>query len=282
MIDVNCVPCFYKQASRIFEKYGISETRQVVLRKSFQDFINKEGVNQPSPLSAQFLNKLVKEETGIEDLYLEEKQYYNNLLLERYDSLKYEVDDSGYPLRTALRYALAGNIIDFGPPHEFDLEKTLCEALNKELGVDFSEHLFNDLQNADSVLYLGDNAGEIVTDKLFIETLAHPNLTFAVRGDPVLNDVTAKDARDVGMEEIARVIDNGFDAPSTLVEYCSDEFIAVFENADVIISKGQGNFEGLYGQMSHKNIYFLFMVKCEEIAKATGYQKGDAVVLKYQ
>lgn len=280
MIDVNCVPCLHKQANRLFDKYKISEKRQVFLRNKFEGFLLNEGANQPSPLSSQFLNKLVREETGIADLYLKEKQFYNKVLLGQYEQLKKDIMNSGNPLKTALKYALAGNIIDFGPPHKFDLEKTFSEALNKKIGIDFSEDLFNDIERAETVLYLGDNAGEIVTDKLFIETFNHANVIFAVRGKPVLNDVTSLEAGEVRMHEVARIVDNGFDAPSTLLDYCSDEFREIFNKADVIISKGQGNFEGLYGQVAHKKLYFLFMVKCDEIAKATGCLKGEAVVLK--
>lgn len=280
MIDVNCVPCFQKQAARLFEKYNIPEERREVLSERFNDFLSKDGLDKPSPLSAQYLNVLMKKETGIDDLYLKEKSYYNKLLMQRYQALKNDVESSKHPAMMALKYALAGNIIDFGPPHRFDLEKTFSEALEKKIAVNDSEALFKEIRNAGTVLYLGDNAGEIVTDKLFIETLAHPNVIFTVRGAPVLNDVAYADAGEVGMQEVATVIDNGFDAPSTLPEYCSDEFREIFNSADVVISKGQGNFEGLYGQVERKNIFFLFMVKCEEIARVTGRNVGDAVIMK--
>jgi hypothetical protein len=280
MIGVNCVPCFQKQAERLFDKYNIPQERRKVLSEQFNDFLFKDGLDKPSPLSAQFLNVLIKKETGIEDLYLNEKSYYNKLLMQRYEALKSDVESSDHPAMMALKYALAGNIIDFGPPHHFDLEKTFSEALDKKIAVDDSEALFKAISDAETILYLGDNAGEIVTDKLFIETLGHPNVIFTVRGAPVLNDITYADAGEVGMHEVATVIDNGFDAPSTLPEYCSDEFRDIFNSADVVISKGQGNFEGLYGQVEKKNIFFLFMVKCEEIARVTGRNVGDAVIMK--
>jgi uncharacterized protein with ATP-grasp and redox domains len=279
MIDnTKCIACFHKQAIGLFEKYNVPASRRDVLFDDLNKFLISEGINYPAPFSAQYLNTVVKKETGVEDLYLGEKNYYNNLLMERYAELKAAVLNSENPLKTALRYALAGNIIDFGTPHEFDLDKTFAEALNKNLAVDNSSALFQAVSNARMVLYLGDNAGEIVTDKLFIETLQHPNIVFAVRGGPVLNDVTRQDANDVGMEQVAHVIDNGFDAPSTLTDFCSSEFMEVFERADVVISKGQGNFEGLYKQVEKDNMFFLFMVKCAEVARATGRQVGDAVI----
>jgi hypothetical protein len=119
----------------------------------------------------------------------------------------------------------------------------------------------------------------MVFDKLFIETMMHPNLIYAVRGAPVINDATMDDAKYVGIDRVADVISNGYDAPSTILEHCSDEFMKVFNRADVIISKGQGNLEGLLGQTT-KAVYFLLMVKCEVIADALGVRKGDFVVSK--
>jgi uncharacterized protein with ATP-grasp and redox domains len=279
MINPDCVPCFRKQASRLFEKCGISAERQSVLYEELDRFLAREGSSSAAPLSGQYLNQLVKRETGKLDLYLEEKQYYNRLILERLPRMRKEVEGSSDPLETALRYALAGNIIDFGPPHAFNLESTLGEALTKTPAIDHSRALFAAVGKAKTVLYLGDNAGEIVTDRLFIEALGHPNVIFAVRGQPVLNDVTALDAHEVGMHEVATVIDNGFDAPSTLLPYCSEAFIKVFEEADVVISKGQGNFEGLWDEVEKENLFFMFMVKCDAIARATGTHRGDAVVM---
>ncbi len=280
MIDnTKCIACFHKQAYRLFEKYNVPAARRDILFNDFNKFLNSEGVNFPAPYSAQYLNGIVKKETGVDDLYLGEKDYYNGLLMERYSDLKAAVLNSENPYKTALKYALAGNIIDFGTPHKFDVDKTFSEALNKKPAVDDSAALFQAVSDARMVLYLGDNAGEIVTDKLLIEALQHPNVVFAVRGGAVLNDVTRKDASDVEMEKVAHVIDNGFDAPSTLIDFCSSEFMDVFDNADVVIAKGQGNFEGLYQQVEKENIFFLFMVKCEEVAGATGRDVGDALIL---
>lgn len=143
----------------------------------------------------------------------------------------------------------------------------------------FSSELKEALSTAKTVLYLGDNAGEIVLDKLFIETLMHPNLYFAVRGAPVINDATLDDAQYVGIDAVADVISNGYDAPSTIVDRCSPQFQELFNKADVIISKGQGNLEGLL-EKTDKQVYFLLMVKCDVIAEALGVKKGDFVVRK--
>ncbi|MFW6268229.1 MAG: damage-control phosphatase ARMT1 family protein, partial [Marinilabiliaceae bacterium] len=267
---------------RFFEKFNVPENRRQYLYDRFNDFLQNEGVLYPSPYSAQYLNRLIKKETGVEDLFREEKKYYNRLLLDRYSELKKEVMNSPDPRQAALSYALAGNIIDFGPPQQFDLDKTFAEALDKKPAIDDSQMLFSEIDKADMVLYVGDNAGEIVTDKLFIETLGHSHVVFATRGGVVLNDVTKEDARDVGMDQVAYVVDNGFDAPSTMPEFCSSDFLEILEKADVIISKGQGNFEGLYDYHRRSNLFFLLMVKCSEIARVTGLSQGDSVIMNGQ
>ena len=131
---------------------------------------------------------------------------------------------------------------------------------------------------AERILYLADNAGEIVLDQLLIEQLPRERITVAVRGAPVLNDATMEDARSTGLTKLVRVIDNGMDAPGTLLDLCSAEFVAAFQNADLIISKGQGNFESLIDHCG-ANIYFLFMAKCGLVADRVGCPLGSFVAL---
>ena len=213
--------------------------------------------------------------------YKKEKKDYNDLLLSLEENIRNIIERSDNRYQTALRYALAGNIIDFGPPKAFDVFKALSEAVTKEPVIDHSFELKNELKKASTVLYLGDNAGEIVLDKLFIETIDHPNLYFVVRGGNIINDVTTEDAEKVGITKIAHVISNGYDAPSTLLNRCSREFTKLFDHADVIISKGQGNLEGLI-DVRHKKIFFLLTVKCNVIAEMIGVQEKNVVVLYNQ
>ena len=127
------------------------------------------------------------------------------------------------------------------------------------------------------MLYIGDNAGEIVFDKFFIREIAHHDLTYSVRGAPVINDATMEDAEYTGMTSLARVISSEYDAPSTILAKSGEEFRKSFEHANVIISKGQGNLEGLIGE-SDPRIYFLLMVKCEVMAEFMNTEVGSYVV----
>jgi len=204
-----------------------------------------------------------------------------NKLLNKYeikeDIARDIIKKSDNPFQADLRYALAGNIIDFGHPKPFDVFKALSAAVLKEPAIDHSAFLFEELQKASTVLYLGDNAGEIVLDKLFIEIISHPTLYFTTRGGDIINDITPKDAEDVGMTKIAKVTSNGYDAPSTLVNRCSHEFRKIFDKADLVLSKGQGNLEGLI-DYTDKKIFFLLMVKYNVIAQMIGVLENDVVV----
>lgn len=277
-MQTNCEECLLLQAKKMLKKYHISDDKAKDINARFSLFLNENRNNGIlTPEAACFLHRLIKKEANTENLYQKEKEEYNHLMMSLEENIQQEINQSANPFQTALRYALAGNIIDFGPPDSFDVFKILSAAASKIPAIDHSELLYAALKKASTVLYLGDNAGEIVLDKLFIRQIGHPNLWFATRGAHVINDVTTEDAEKVGMTKVARVISNGYDAPSTLVKHCSSEFKKLFDEADIIISKGQGNLEGLINNRE-KKIFFLLMVKCDVIGKMIGTDKKNSVV----
>ncbi len=279
-MHTDCIKCFLEQTNKLLDKYNIPDdiARDIIVR--FRLFIN-DNKNITAPEASCFMHRLIKKATQVEDPYKKEKKDYNELLLNLEDDIRDTIKKSDNPFQTALRYALAGNIIDFGPPKPFDVFKALSAAVSKEPAIDHSMELKKALQKASTVLYLGDNAGEIVLDKLFIETIDHPDLYFAVRGSNIINDVTKEDAEKVGITKITKVISNGYDAPSTILNRCSPEFIKVYKEADVIVSKGQGNLEGLI-DVTDKHIFFLLMVKCNVIADMIKVREKNVVVLNNQ
>jgi uncharacterized protein with ATP-grasp and redox domains len=173
--------------------------------------------------------------------------------------------------------AIAGNIIDFAVSDSFNILMTIETALASEFAIDHSLQLKEALKNAKSVLYLGDNAGEIVFDRLFIETLKHPNLTYVVRGGPVINDATMEDAEYTGMTKAVNIISSEYDAPSTIINKSGKLFQQYFKDADLIISKGQGNLEGLLS-LNDKRIFFLLMAKCDVMSEFLKVKKNSLVV----
>ncbi len=176
------------------------------------------------------------------------------------------------PLHAAVRLAICGNIIDYTPNHGMDMDAVVKNAINSELAIDHVDEMLRALKEAKHVLYLTDNAGEIVTDKLLIalfieEGILKPEqITVAVRKGPTLNDATMEDAVEVGLTDLVKVIDNGDVVPGTELDHCSPAFREHYENADIIISKGMGNFESLHSAKG-KAIFFLLVNKCSNVAR---------------
>ncbi len=278
----DCKKCFLEQANKLLAKQRVSNDIAEDIISRLQFFIDRHVDNNlMAPEVSCLANRLIRKAINVDDLYEKEKHYYNNLLLNQEEDIRSKIKNSDDPFRTALLYALAGNIIDLGPQRSFDVKNALSAAITEKPVIDHSLLLKDKLENASTVLYLGDNAGEIVLDKLFIETINHPDLYFATRGGNVINDITYKDALNVGLTEIAKVVPNGYDAPSTLLNRCSAEFREIFNKADIIISKGQGNLEGLISNLN-KKIFFLFMVKCKVIAEMIGVEERRTVVFYNQ
>ena len=276
-MNADCEKCLLLQAKKMIAKNHIVDCAAQNIFTLLKSYIDEHRNNSLStPEASCFLYRLLKKESPTNDLYKEEKEAYNNLMLNIEPEIKANIDQSENPFQTALRYALAGNIIDFGPCDSFNVFEALSVAASQIPEIDHSPILYDELKKARTVLYLGDNAGEIVLDKLFISEINHPNLYFATRGDYVINDVTTEDAEKVGMAKVARVISNGHDAPSTLLDYCSPEFKNVFEKADIVISKGQGNLEGLINNRN-KKIFFLLIVKCSVIGEIINVRKKNSV-----
>ena len=275
-----CIKCLQKQAERLFKKCHISDDARVEITSRFSLFIKKnENEDLKTPEVTRYLYHLIAKASGVSDIYEKEKAEYNDLMLSLEDELRMAISQSENPFYTALKYALAGNVIDFAPGPNFDIFKALTNATLRKPAIDHSGMLHDELKKAGTVLYLGDNAGEIVTDKLFIETMKHKNLFFAVRGGNIINDITEDDAIYIGMKKVARIISNGYDVPSTIPDKCSKRFQETYQKADLVISKGQGNLEGLLNEKG-KNIFFLLTIKCDVMAQLIGAQKNDLIVVR--
>jgi len=277
-MDFHCIECQSKSLTNRFDRYQIPEFKQEIIRSSFLHQLSEIDLETTfSPEVTRNLFAELRLNSNIPDPYTKEKKESNLYLLSKYDEFKTLILNSKNPFDTALRLAIAGNIIDFGPAHQFDVDSTIELVLNSEFAIDHSVLLQKAISGAKNILYLGDNAGEIVLDKLFIETIAHPNLIFAVRENPILNDATLEDARMVGLDKLVKVISNGDDSPSTLLHRVNDEFKSAYQNADLIISKGMGNYEGLMLEKDDR-IFFLLMIKCHIIGKYLDAPKGGFVV----
>ena len=272
-----CIFCFTRQFQNLLDKHVEGEDKKVELTKSFFNHLSQIDTSLKTPYISRDIHAMVREFLNDPDPYKSEKEASNRLILDVYDYLKERVNNSYHPFKEALKMSIAGNIMDYGPANSFNIMDTIFDLENMQIAIDKSIELESAISNSKKLLYLGDNAGEIVFDKLFLETINHPNVWYAVKGSPVINDVTRLDAEMTGIYKYANIIDNGYDAPSTIIEKSSPSFQEAFESADLIISKGQGNFEGLLDK-GDKRIFFLLMVKCQVIGDYVGVNKGSIII----
>jgi uncharacterized protein with ATP-grasp and redox domains len=277
-ITFNCVPCIVNNYLRLVKNGLIPGAQQEMILRQLLEFLSKVDYDQSPPVLGKKLQHLLCEFTRNPDPYKKLKQKYNEMISTLYPDLKRAVEASADPFDMAMRLAIIGNVIDFGSQYQLDVFETIESALDAKLALDDSHHLKKALYAAKTVLYIGDNAGEIVLDRLFLETINHPNVYFVVRGGTAINDATLEDAMSVGMDKYAKVITTGDDAPGIVWETASAAFKRVFAQANVVISKGQGNFEGL-SNIEH-NIYFLLVVKCDLIAEQIGVKEQSLVAMR--
>jgi len=277
-VTYDCIPCAISSLLKLFKNGLVPQQKQENTLRALLNYFSEANFNQSPPAFGQEMHRIIRKTLNDPDPYLKIKKKFNSLMLKHYIKLKNQVTQEQDQFQLALRLSIAGNIIDFGPNHSFNVNDTFKKAKFVKLAVDDSQQLKEACSNADTLLYLGDNAGEIVMDRLFLETINHSNVYFAVRGAPIINDITLEDAKQIGIDKIANIISNGDDAPGTILKNVSPRFREVFDSADLIISKGQGNYEGLSG--CGKNIYFVLMAKCEHVASHLGVRNGDFVVKK--
>ena len=272
---LDCIPCFFTQALKAARIAGADENMQKRILDEVSKLVPDFPLDSTPPEMGRIVYQLVNRLTGNEDPFREIKKSSNQLILNLYPELKMMIENSKDRVLTAVRLATAGNIIDYGAPTSFEIEEEVANCLKSNFAVfDYSEFK-QALDNAESILYLGDNAGEIVFDKLLIEELGK-NVIYVVRDKPIINDALIEDARDCGVDKIARVISSGSDAPGTVLNLCSREFLEIYHKAPLIISKGQGNFEALSEEKAP--IFYLLKVKCPVIAKDIGCKVNDLIL----
>ncbi len=277
---IECLPCLIRQAViAAAEATDDRAQREQIVRDSLRLAADADLIHTP-PFLAGGIYRLITEITGNADPYKPKKDLSNRQALALYPGLQQQVAAAADPFETALRMAIAGNIIDFGIPDmaaDACLETTIRHAMDAPLDAAAIDMLRRAAANAEEILYLGDNAGEIVLDKLFIEQLPAGKVTYAVRGRPIINDVTMDDAETVGLTDLVRVISNGTGYPGTVREHCSPAFQAALARADLVIAKGQGNYETL--EAPEKTVFYLLKVKCAVVSRQLNRALGDVILL---
>lgn len=273
----DCIACMFKQALNTTRFVTDDpEVQRQVLFKVAEAVVRMSLDTNPAILSRPAYDA-VYEVTGIRDPYKQAKAETNREALALEPKLREMIDQSDDPFETGLRLAAAGNIIDFGIGHQYELMPDILAILEHGFAINACEEFKKELVPGRSLLYLGDNAGEIVLDRLFIEALKETgvDIVFSVKSGPIINDATMEDAEVSGMTSLVKVIETGSDDIGVNWDRASSEFIQTVKSADVILSKGQGNFETCASRK--ENIYFLLKAKCEAVARELGVKEGDIV-----
>jgi uncharacterized protein with ATP-grasp and redox domains len=277
---LDCIPCFFRQALAAARMSSADETIQRRVLNSVALMIPDLALNATPPEIAQQVYRIVSEITGNNDPYLEAKNCANKSALSLYTYMKDIVADSNETLETACKLAIAGNAIDLGAQAEYGSIRSIIEhSVESQLDQEQYRKFEVCVSQASLILYLADNAGEIVFDRILIEQLLQikkSKIVFVVREKPIINDATVDDAVQVGLDKFATIISNGSNAPATILSQCSSEMLSYYRTADLIISKGQGNFESLSARPD--NIFFLFKVKCHVITRDSGYDLESLVL----
>lgn len=276
--EMECIPCFVRQAAEAVTLYVDDPARcETILRRLLHEIAGADWSGSP-PVMGQRIHRIIRQDLGCRDPYRSVKERMNRMAEELLPSLCAAMANQPNQREAVVRLAIGGNLLDAGAKTQIaaeDLPRHMNEIWTQPLRGDVAE-LFRAAEEAHCILYLTDNAGEIVFDRVLIEALPAEKITVFVRGAPVINDATMEDAVAAGLPETAPVFGNGSDAPGTILEDCSEEFQRWFERADLVIAKGQGNYETLSD--TTKRIFFLFTVKCPVIAGHVGEPVGSLVV----
>ena len=276
---LDCVPCFLRQAldasRRVSSEASVHER---VLRTTLQLTLEMP-FDRPPPWMGQQIHRVLREATGDPDPYRQAKEFSNALALSLYPELKERVRASADPFATAVLLAIAGNVIDLARQSQIsedDVRRSIKRAMEGPADGAVMDEFRQAIREAHDILYLADNAGEVVFDRLLIEEMPADRVTLVVRGHPVINDATRADAEAAGLTSLVSVTDNGSDAPGTILETCSGDFRTRFERSDLVIAKGQGNYETL--SKDSRDIFFLLKVKCPVVGRHVGCDVGQSLL----
>ena len=282
-LNADCINCMLKRyLSRIPEH--LSEPERLEYMQMICERIGGASKEEGAPVLVQAIKQELKVRYGMEEDYTEEKHYFNQMMLQKEADIEADARGSADSLKCALQYSMTGNYIDFGSMNVVDeeyLEKLLNTVEERPVSSKVFYDMCTDLSNAKRLVFITDNCGEIVLDKVLIKAIMkeYPqvDITVLVRGGETLNDATMKDAEEVGMTALVKVIHNGNDIAGTCLNKLSAEALKCLDDADLILSKGQANFETLRG--CGKNIYYIFLCKCDMFANRFGVEKYTGMFL---
>jgi damage-control phosphatase, subfamily I len=272
---LDCIPCFFEQALRAGR---IATDDEMVLKRLLDELgriLGDISLESTPPETGRLIYRMVSRVTGNPDPYKDLKAKSTGRALELSPVMRKLIEEADDSLLTAIRVAIAGNVMDMGPNGTFDIDASLEDVLTREFAICDYAAFKKYLADSERVLYIGDNAGETVFDRLLIKQMNKPAV-YVVRDQPVINDATYDDAIQAGLESVATIVSSGTDAPGTVISSCSPEFKRMLDESDFVIAKGQGNYESLSNYP--RSIFFLLKAKCRVIADDIGVTAGDIVL----
>jgi hypothetical protein len=280
-ITLDCIPCFVRHTNEVLKEFSVDDALKEKVMREVLARMAKIDFQLTPPEFAAVIHEFIREQLNCDDPYKKIKDDSNILAKELTEKLRQHLKTTDNFLRNAILYSIAGNIIDSGVSAVTPVEDILTSiemAENETPAIDNFSELETAFNKANNILILGDNAGEIFFDKLLIENIpGSKKIYFAVKGGAILNDATFDDAVFAGIDQHAEIIDNGTRIPGTALSQVSPKFMDIFNQADVILSKGQANYETLSG-IKDDRIFFLLRAKCDVIANKAGVPKGSFVI----
>jgi len=279
-IDEACVACIVKQSVKVADAIDASESLKDKMTSTIKEMSSDFSYDDTPPEIASYVYEKMAQIANKVDLYDEVKELSTKKALSFVPLVKAELHNSKDKLLTATKTAVAGNVIDLAAAVEFDLEEELSKVFHTEFAYNDFEKFRQKLSNAKSVLVIGDNVGEHIFDYLFIETLKelYPDASYSymIRGNPIINDVTIKEAKEAGFDKLCSLVDSGVNTPGFAYSRANEESKELFDSVDLVISKGMGNYECM-NESHKKNICFVLKVKCEVVANSLNKEVGDIV-----
>jgi len=281
-VHLDCIPCFLKQsleAARM--STDNEETHEHVMKEVLKHLENIDFKKSPPELSRE-VHRIIRNIAKTDDPYKKVKVESNEKIKKIFEKLKERVKESDDPLVSSIKLAIVGNVIDFGTMNRFNVDEMIEHALEREFDDRDYPVFKKELKESKSILYLADNTGEIFFDKLLLEELNNRDkkITYVVKQNPIINDALEEDAEFAGINKIADIItydnDQRISTPGVVMEYASDEFKRAYEKADMVISKGQGNYEGLSD--TNRRVFFLLVAKCPLVARDIGSNVGKLIL----
>lgn len=279
-IQNECIGCIISQSRRVCEAIGADETLSARITGYVENALQDADFTLSPPVLAAPLYEQMAVLADKTDLYDEQKAHATFQASHYLPFLRQTIDTSDTPLTALLKTAVVGNVIDLAAEVHFDLHGAIASVFDTPFAQDDSDILAKNLSEAKTLLYIGDNAGEHLFDGLAIESLKelYPSLeiTYMVRGNPIINDVTMKEAREAHLDTLCNLMDSGVSTPGFVYEYASRQAQSLFDTADIIIAKGMGNYECMSPER-RGNICFLLKVKCSVVARSLGREIGDII-----